>query len=268
MTSASPLPQPAAAACPLPALPWPLPALLAWSLGWGIWLGAQALATPAAVAWLAALAGSLALASRCHGMWRRLLAALGFPLSAMALVPTADWPSWLWLLLVLPLMVAYPLRAWRDAPLFPTPADSLAGLDRIVPAPASVLDAGCGLGHGLAALQAVWPQARLHGVEWSPLLARWAAWRCQAAHIRRADMWAISWAGHDLVYLFQRPESMARAWAKARSEMRPGAYLVSLEFAVPGLPERACLQAAGRRPVWVYRLPAATEHSTGGRQGR
>ena len=77
-----------------------------------------------------------------------------------------------------------------------------------------------------------------------------------------------SWAGHDLVYLFQRPESMARAWAKASSEMRPGAHLVSLEFAVPGLPERACLQAAGRRPVWVYRLPAAAEHSTGGRQGR
>jgi hypothetical protein len=28
------------------------------------------------------------------------------------------------------------------------------------------------------------------------------------AHIRRGDMWALSWAGHDLVYLFQRP----RAW--------------------------------------------------------
>lgn len=268
MTPTTPLPQLAAAARRGPAWPWPLPALLAWSLGWGLWLAAQALGAPATVAWLAALAGSLALAWRCQGVWRRLLAALGFPLSAWALVPTGDWPSWLWLLMVLPLMAAYPPRAWRDAPLFPTPAGALAGLDRFVPAPASVLDAGCGLGHGLAALHAVWPQTRLHGVEWSPLLARWAAWRCRAACIRRADMWAVSWAGHDLVYLFQRPESMQRAWAKASREMRPGAWLVSLEFAVPGQPEVACLKAAGRRPVWVYRLGATTEVSTGGRQGR
>lgn len=267
MTPTTPLPQLAAARRGL-AWPWPLPALLAWSLGWGLWLAAQALGAPATLAWLAALAGSLALAWRCQGVWRRLLAALGFPLSAWALVPTGDWPSWLWLLMVLPLMAAYPPRAWRDAPLFPTPAGALAGLDRFVPAPASVLDAGCGLGHGLAALHAVWPQTRLHGVEWSPLLARWAAWRCRAACIRRADMWAVSWAGHDLVYLFQRPESMQRAWAKASREMRPGAWLVSLEFAVPGQPEVACLKAAGRRPVWVYRLGATTEVSTGGRQGR
>jgi hypothetical protein len=103
---------------------------------------------------------------------------------------------------------------------------------------------------------AVWPQARLHGVEWSPLLARLAAWRCQGAHIRRGDMWAMSWAGHDLVYLFQRPESMARAWAKASSEMRAGAHLVSLEFAVPDLAGPGLPAGPGRRPVWVYAMPA------------
>jgi hypothetical protein len=253
---------------PARALPWPLPAIMAWSAGWGLWMAASALGTAPAIGWLVALLGSLALAWRCQGAWRRLIAGLGFPLSALVLVPTGTWPAWLWLLLALPLLAAYPLRAWRDAPLFPTPPDALQGLDEVVPAPASVLDAGCGLGHGLAALHSVWPQARLQGVEWSPLLARLAAWRCPGAHIRRGDMWALSWAGHDVVYLFQRPESMARAWAKARSEMRAGAHLVSLEFAVPDQPAQACLQAPGRRPVWVYAMPALTENSIGGRQGR
>lgn len=249
-------------------LPWPLPAVLAWLLGWGIWLLAQATGATAGLAWLLAWLGSLALAWRCQGPWRRLLAAAGFPLSALAALPAADWPAWLWLLPALPLAVVYPLRAWHDAPLFPTPADALIGLDRIVPAPSSVLDAGCGLGHGLAALRALWPQARLHGVECSPLLARYAAWRCKAARIDRADMWAVSWAPHELVYLFQRPESMARAWAKASAEMRPGTHLVSLEFAVPGQAPKACLQAPGRRPVWVYAVQPTPECSTGGDRSR
>jgi len=165
------------------------------------------------------------------------------------------------LLLILPLLVIYPLRAWRDAPFFPTPAAALDGLASVVgaPAPLHVLDAGCGLGHGLAALRRTWPDAQLQGVEWSALLQRVAALRCPWAQVRRGDMWAGDWSQLDLVYLFQRPESMARAWQKACAELRPGAWLVSLEFAVSGAVPVACLQGPGRRPVWVYRLPAANK---------
>jgi len=120
-----------------------------------------------------------------------------------------------------------------------------------------------------------WPQAALAGVEWSPLLAGAAALRCRSAaikaQVRRGDMWAASWAGYDLVYLFQRPESMARAHDKAARELAPQAWLVSLEFAVPGVAPVACVQGPGRRPVWVYR-PAAgaagATHSTNGGGGR
>jgi hypothetical protein len=69
-------------------------------------------------------------------------------------------------------------------------------------------------------------------------------------------MWRTPWSGYDLVYLFQRPESMARAMAKARREMAPGAWLVSLEFEVAGETPLACVQRPGQRPLWVYR-PAA-----------
>ena len=53
------------------------------------------------------------------------------------------------------------------------------------------------------------------------LAAAWPA-RCAAqARVRRADMWKTDWSGYQMVYLFQRPESMARAAAKAQAEMAP-----------------------------------------------
>ncbi|MDE2081131.1 MAG: class I SAM-dependent methyltransferase [Burkholderiales bacterium] len=239
--------------------PWPLPALLAWGAGWAAWRLAQAAGAGVGPALAAGtLAGvALALVLIGAGVRRRLIAALGFPLSAAALGAVGGWPAWAWLLLLLPLLAAYPLRAWADAPLFPTPAGALQGLAAQVAAPRRALDAGCGLGHGLLALRALWPQAELQGLEWSAPLAWAAARRCPFAQVRRADMWATPWAGHDLVYLFQRPESMARAYAKARRELAPGAWLVSLEFAVPDAPATACLQGPGRRPLWLYRMPGA-----------
>jgi hypothetical protein len=38
--------------------------------------------------------------------------------------------------------------------------------------------------------------------------------------------------------------------------MRPGSFLVSLEFEASGLPLHARLAGAQGRPVWVYRVPA------------
>ena len=249
-------------------LPWPLPAVLCWAAGWAAWALAGGALMGLAAGLVLGGAGALA----CRGLRRRCIAGGGFPLSALALGAAQGVPAWAWLLLLLPVLAAYPLRAWADAPIFPTPPDALRGLDGIVGTPVRVLDAGCGLGHGLAALRRLWPQAELHGIEWSPLLALLAAWRCRPgtvrARIRRGDMWAASWSAHDLVYVFQRPESMARAHAKAAAELAPGAWLVSLEFAVPGVEPTACLQGPGRRPVWVYRLTGGPLRSTGAAGGR
>jgi SAM-dependent methyltransferase len=199
-------------------------------------------------------AGSAALALWCQGTRRRAIAAGGLPLAAAVAGATQGLSAAWWLLPLLPLALAYPMRAWRDAPFFPTPSRGLVGLPDIVGEPSHVLDAGCGLGHGLRALAGLWPQARLQGVEWSPLLVAGARLRTPFARIRRGDMWARSWAPFDLVYVFQRPESMARAFEKARRELKPGSWLVSLEFAVPGVEPTASLSGPNRRPVWIYRL--------------
>lgn len=240
---------------------WPLPALLAWSLCWGLWLGGK----PALGPWAGVLALVLALALGLRqSSWpRRLWVAGGFPLSAALLATSGGslWPAWVWLLPPALLLAVYPVRAWRDAPVFPTPAGALQGLARQLPlAPgARVLDAGCGLGHGLQALRQAWPDADLRGVEWSRPLALLARWRCRDAEVQQGDMWREgSWAGLEMVYLFQRPESMARAWDKACGEM-PGGWLVSLEFAVPGRAPDLRDHPPGGREVLAWRVPGSRQ---------
>ena len=236
---------------------WPGPALAAWLAGWFV-LGAGA-----SVGWkgwtllAAAWAPSLALAFLVAGRWRRLIAACGLP---AALLLQQGAPAWAWLALAAVLLALYPVSAWRDAPLFPTPPDSLLWLaPRLHLAPgARILDAGSGLGHGLLALRRAFPQALLEGVERSGLLVLACALRRRIrARVRRGDMWAVSWERHELVYLFQRPESMAPAWRKACAEMRPGSWLLSLEFPVPGVvPTHQAGPAAGSgRRVFAYRVP-------------
>jgi hypothetical protein len=238
-------------------LPWPLPALAAWALGWVVFRAATALGAPGWLGLLAGIAASAVPALRARGRLRALVIAAGFPASLLASGLAGALPAWAWLLPLALLLCLYPQRAWRDAPLFPTPAGALDALARAVPLSpqARVLDAGCGLGHGLRALRRAYPRARLEGVEWSWPLALLARLLCPRASVRRADLWAGSWAGYDLVYLFQRPESMARALDKARRQMRPGAWLASLEFEAPGWQPQQRLRCPDGRPLWLYRLP-------------
>lgn len=241
-------------------LAWPLPALAAWTAGWALFFAlrhVEAGVLPAFV--LAALLG-IALAVTGATRWRRVFIAAGFPLSLAASGFAGALPAWAWLLPLALLVLIYPRHAWRDAPVFPTPRGALQGLGRLAPlAPgACVVDAGCGLGDGLLELRRAYPAARLVGLEWSWPLRLLCAGRCRFATLRRADIWAADWSEADLVYLFQRPESMARAWEKARRELRPGGWLASLEFAVPGVAPDARLEPVAGRPVWLYRMPAAT----------
>ncbi|MEI6204188.1 MAG: esterase-like activity of phytase family protein [Enhydrobacter sp.] len=124
---------------------------------------------------------------------------------------------------------------------------------------ALVLDAGCGLGHALVALRRAYPKAQLHGIEWSWPLRALCALRCPWARVRQGDIWRADWGPYDLVYLFQRPESMPRAVRKARAEMRPGSWLVSLEFEARQIGPHQVLRDGDAKPVWLYRAPFAEQ---------
>ena len=236
-------------------LRWPLPALLAWAVAWALVLGLRAAGTPVL---LALVAGTLlgVVGSVWGGSWwRRAVVGSGFPLS-LALSGALAVPAWAWLLPLGLLLLVYPINAWRDAPLFPTPEGALDHLPDLAPLPpgARALDAGCGLGQGLQALRRAYPLAELHGLEWSRSLRLLCAWRCPWAKVTQGDIWRADWSGYQLVYLFQRPESMARALAKARAELRPGAWLVSLEFPVGGESPSGRLDGVQGRPVWLYQM--------------
>ena len=238
-------------------VPWPLPALLAWAGAWLVFVGLQRTAAPALLAVLLACSGGVVASLLARTWWRRSWVALGFPLS-LALTGAVALPAWAWLAPLALLLLVYPLNAWRDAPVFPTPRQALDGLAGRAPLPAQarVLDAGCGMGDGLQALRRAYPQARIEGVEWSWPLRLLCALRCPWARVRRGDMWRADWSGYQLVYLFQRPESMERAGAKARAELAPGAWLVSLEFPLPDTPAQAQLRLPGGRRVWLYQFAA------------
>ena len=145
-------------------LPWPLPALLAWAAAWLLFMVLQPLVVPLWALLLPCLLGTAA-SVWGESWWRRGLIAAGFPLS-LALVGGVALPAWAWLVPLALLLLVYPLNAWRDAPVFPTPRHALKALPAQAPlAPAArVLDAGCGLGDGLLALRAAYPQVALDGI--------------------------------------------------------------------------------------------------------
>jgi hypothetical protein len=238
---------------------WPLPALLTWALAWVVFALCLRAGLGLAMAFGLAAVLAAALAVRAHTWWRRLFVAAGFPLSAALGAGLASTlPAWLWLLPLAALLLIYPVHSWRDAPVFPTPRGALSGLARYtgLGPQTRVLDAGCGLGAGLQELHREWPQGQLQGWEWSWPVRWLCARRCaRFARISRTDIWAASWAGFDLVYLFQRPESMDRALTKAQQDMRDGSWLASLEFEAVGWVPQAKLEAVPGKPVWLYRLP-------------
>lgn len=239
-------------------LRWPLPAVLVWGLSWAVWL---------AMAWLGSTRLTALLAATFTGVvasvWggtrtRRAIIALGFPL--MWAAASGAWvvvPPWVWLLLLGLLLLLYPPSTWKDAPLFPTPPDAFEGLRDVVQLPLAgqVLDAGCGLGHGLMALERTYPDVHLHGVERSWPLSVVCRWRCRFATVVQGDMWSDGWQRYDMVYLFQRPETMPRAMAKAAQELKAGAWLASLEFADPAWAPARVWNCPDGRPLYLYHAP-------------
>ena len=237
-------------------LRWPLPALFAWGGTWVLYRLLLAPNLPVLPAVGLATAAGVIASVMANTFWRRLAVGIGFPLSLL-LSGSVALPAWAWLLPFALILLIYPMNAWRDAPLFPTPAQALTELAQHAPLPdgAAILDAGCGLGHGLSALRKAYPSARLFGIEWSWPLRAAAALRCPWAQISQGDIWRADWRAYDMVYLFQRPESMPRAVAKAEAELKPGAWLISLEFVAEAWQAQAVVQSVEGKPVWIYQAP-------------
>ena len=236
---------------------WPLPALLAWGSSWLIFKALLSVGLGETIALVLAAFWGGFLSRFGHTPMRKALIVLGFPMSMVVSSSTLSVPPIAWLFLLGLIVLIYPRKAWRDAPLFPTPKQALREMPEHItlPAGARILDAGSGMGDGLIALRQAYPRAELHGVEMSWPLRVLSAMRCSFARIRQGDIWLVDWRSFDVIYMFQRPESMPRAVEKADAELRRGAWLVSLEFEAKDLVPTATLTCRDGRPVWMYQVP-------------
>ena len=105
---------------------WPLPAFAAWAACWIVFASVAQLGAAPAAAFVAAGLVGAALSLIGATPWRRIFVGCGFPLSfAVLFGSNVALPAWAWLLALALLAVVYPMRAWRDAPIFPTPAGAL-----------------------------------------------------------------------------------------------------------------------------------------------
>jgi malonyl-CoA O-methyltransferase len=125
-------------------------------------------------------------------------------------------------------------------------------LDWIAFAPESVLDLGCGTGHGAALLAARWPRARVVALDASPAMLREAARRGEARRIERllaeAEAMPLPDASVDLVFsnlMLPWCEDIDAVFAEVARVLRPQGLFTFTTFGPDTLKElRAAWEAA------------------------
>lgn len=160
---------------------------------------------------------------------------------ALVFLLALRFPSWIYLLLFGAMLALYWQTFRTQVPFYPSTAavrDAVAGL---LPAgPAHCVDLGSGFGGLVLDLAARRPECIMSGIELAPL-----PWLCSVVRARlsgsrarfaRGDYAQLDFGQYDVVFAYLSPAAMPALWSKARAEMRPGALLLSYEFAIPGVP--------------------------------
>ncbi|MEC5399445.1 class I SAM-dependent methyltransferase [Uliginosibacterium sp. H1] len=202
---------------------------------------------------------------RCPRWWTAIH--LGFmPLIVLAV--GISIPAWLWLSGFAALALIYWSSFRTQVPLFLSNRITVHKLAAWLPPQGTVklLDIGSGTGSLLTRLARLRPDWALTGIESAPapyVLSRWLARKLPQLHLVRGDFWKHSLAGYDVVYAFLSPVPMGDLWRKAVREMRPGSWLVSNSFAIPGAAPEDRVEVGDTRGsvLYCYRIPGR-----GGRQ--
>ena len=150
--------------------------------------------------------------------------------------------------------------AGERVPLYLSGRATAQALSRILPTgPVRFIDLGCGPGGLLARLSRAHPEVCFEGVESAPLpwlAARLRLVRRRHCRVQWGDLWALPLEEYDVVYCFLSPAPMARLWAKACAELRPGALFISNTFTLPDAPPPAQVVEVigGSGPLYVWRM--------------
>lgn len=236
--------------------------------GWLLALGAHQLgwlSGPALLGLAGIGAAALAVALRLPWWWWWI--ELLFPL-ALALGAGLALPAWTYALLLGASLLLFGGVMISRVPLWLSGRRArallCAELPNLLPQrrDLDVADLGAGLGGMLAALWRSDRCARCTGIEWAPIPFALGWLRLRLIGFDGSWRWASFWPhpldGHDLVFAFLSPAAMPRLWDKARAEMRPGSWLVSYRFAIPGAAPDVRVQVGQSRDdaLLMWRMPS------------
>ena len=129
-----------------------------------------------------------------------------------------------------------------------------------------IVDLGAGFGTLMAAFAKRFPEARVLGIELSPL--PWLVCRLRLllrprpkVTLRRGDFHRMPLGEATLVLCYLYPGGMTKLRPKLEAELRAGSLVVSHAFAMPGwTPERVMrVTDPYATPVYLYRVPARSD---------
>lgn len=180
-------------------------------------------------------------------------------------------PWWLWASAFGACLLIFGGGLASRVPLYLSQREVVEELARLLPATPGIAacDLGAGLGGPVLGLARRRPDARVVGVEASPLPWLIARWRCRRqanARIVFGDLFRHPLHGYALVYAFLSPAPMAALWAKVRRELAPGSLFVSNTFPVPEAEPEAVIPLPGRADarLYLYRVPLTPGPPPGG----
>lgn len=167
-------------------------------------------------------------------------------------------PGWVYLLGFVVLLLVNWNSLREQVPLYLTGRRAQQQLQQLLSErepPLRVIDLGCGTAGTLLELARRFPRGQFVGVETAPLVFLCAWLRClmqDNCQIRYISLWQVDLAPFDIVYGFLSPVPMPRLWAKAQAEMRPGSWLISNSFEIPGVPADRLLDVSEGRQTSLF----------------
>jgi SAM-dependent methyltransferase len=172
------------------------------------------------------------------------------------------WTCAIFLLALPALAQNSPPYSNKLAPYVSSPAkvvDRMLELANIRPGE-TVYDLGCGDGRILIAAVKNY-KARAVGVEISPKIAAQAAARIRRAGIEsearviQGDLLSADFASADVVTLYLESSLNAQLRPRMEKLLKPGARVVSHDYAVPGWKPAKVDDADGKHTIYLYEMP-------------
>lgn len=198
-----------------------------------------------------AIAASL---SRMFGLapWWLAIQAI-FPFALIAAL-SLQLPPIIFLVAFVALLALYWSTFRTQVPFYPSRPAAWKAVGALLPAdrPLRFVDIGSGLGGLVLHLARVRRDSVFTGIEIAPLPWLVSALRSRISRVNaqfvRGDYERLDFSEYDVVFAYLSPAAMPALWRKARSEMRPGALLLSYEFAIPGMAPHLIVTPAENGP--------------------